>query len=117
MGVTQQEQPDAVPRAAELARLRVVPTRHRGRWVVGAIVILLVGWALTAAADNPHLQWDVVLENFTGESIVAGMLITVQLTLLSIVLGFALGTVLALMRLSQNPVLVTVSWTYTWLFR
>src|SRR5690606_8014132 len=33
------------------------------------------------------------------------------------VVGFALGTVLALMRLSRSPLLQSVSWTYTWVFR
>lgn len=117
MGSTQQEAPEALPPVAELAKLRVAPTRHYGRWATGAIVVVLVAWAIDAALGNSRFQWDVVLENFTGESIVAGMLTTVQLTLVSIVLGFALGAVLALMRLSQNPVLVAVSWTYTWLFR
>ena len=32
-------------------------------------------------------------------------------------LGFVLGTVLALMRLSRNPLLRGVSWTYIWIFR
>src|SRR5438094_9199915 len=117
MGVTQQEKPDAIPRGRDLARLRVRPTRHHGRWVIGAVVIMLVAWAIFAAAGNSRFQWDVVRENFTGESIVAGVFATVQLTVISIVLGFAIGTVLALMRLSHNPVLVAVSWTYTWLFR
>ena len=36
---------------------------------------------------------------------------------ISVVLGFAFGTELALMRLSSNPVLVGVSWFYTWFFR
>jgi len=42
---------------------------------------------------------------------------TLQLTAISVVFGFAGGTVLALMRLSSNPVLVAVSWGYTWFFR
>jgi polar amino acid transport system permease protein len=33
------------------------------------------------------------------------------------VLGFLLGTVLAVMRLSGNPVLRTLSWGYVWIFR
>ncbi len=33
------------------------------------------------------------------------------------VLGFALGIALAAARLSKNPVLQTVSWTYIWAFR
>jgi polar amino acid transport system permease protein len=117
MGSTQRERPEALPRLPELARLRVVPTRHYGRWVTGAIVVVLVISAIAAAIGNARFRWDVVLKNFSSESIVEGMLTTVQLTVVSIVLGFALGAVLALMRLSRNPVLVSVSWTYTWLFR
>ena len=114
MGSTQQE---PLPRLAELAKLRVAPNRHYGRWVTGAIVVVLVAYAIHAALGNTRFKWDVVAQNFTSESIVEGMLTTVQLTALSIVLGFALGTALALMRLSRSPVLVAVSWTYTWLFR
>jgi polar amino acid transport system permease protein len=32
-------------------------------------------------------------------------------------IGIVLGVILALMRLSQNPVLSTVSWVYIWFFR
>lgn len=42
---------------------------------------------------------------------------TLHLTVISVVLGFFFGTLLALMRLSSNPVLSTVSWAYTWFFR
>jgi polar amino acid transport system permease protein len=44
-------------------------------------------------------------------------LLTIQLTIYGSVLGFALGIVLAICRLSKNPVLQTVSWTYIWAFR
>ena len=40
-----------------------------------------------------------------------------ELTVIAVVLGFAGGTVLAVMRLSGNPVLAAISWGYTWLFR
>ena len=42
---------------------------------------------------------------------------TIQLTFYGTVLGFALGIVLALVRLSKNPFLQTVAWTYIWAFR
>jgi polar amino acid transport system permease protein len=117
MGSTQQERREPLPSLPELARLPVVPTRHYGRWVTGAIVVVLVAFTFSAVIGNSRFRWDVVLENFTSESIVEGILTTLQLTLVSIVLGFALGAILAVMRLSKNPVLVTASWTYTWLFR
>jgi glutamate/aspartate transport system permease protein len=41
-----------------------------------------------------------------------GLIFSVQLTLVAMIVGIALGTVLALMRLSSNPILVAVSRTY-----
>ena len=38
-------------------------------------------------------------------------------SLFGVVAGFLLGTVLALTRISRNPLLRAVSWTYTWIFR
>jgi polar amino acid transport system permease protein len=38
-------------------------------------------------------------------------------TILSMIFGVALGVLLAVMRLSDNPVLRGVSWLYTWFFR
>jgi polar amino acid transport system permease protein len=42
---------------------------------------------------------------------------TILVTLLSMIFGVALGVLLAVMRLSDNPVLRGVSWLYTWFFR
>ncbi len=60
--------------------------------------------------SNPRFEWSVIAENFTGPSIIQGVLMTLQLTAISVIFGFAGGTILALMRLSSNPVLVAVSW-------
>ena len=40
-----------------------------------------------------------------------------QLTIFSMVLAIALGVLLAVMRLSPNPVFRSVSWVYLWIFR
>ena len=42
---------------------------------------------------------------------------TIELTILAMALGIALGVVLAVMRLTGNPVLSSVAWTYLWIFR
>src|SRR5439155_16809474 len=42
---------------------------------------------------------------------------TLLLTLLSMAIGVALGVVVAVMRLSANPILSWSAWTYTWFFR
>lgn len=42
---------------------------------------------------------------------------TIALTLLSMILGVVLGAILAVMRMSGNPVMQGVAWLYLWIFR
>jgi polar amino acid transport system permease protein len=42
---------------------------------------------------------------------------TILVTILAMVFGVTLGVILAVMRLSDNPILKGVSWLYTWFFR
>nr|WP_154325344.1 amino acid ABC transporter permease [Pantoea sp. 201603H] len=97
--------------------LRIVGKRYYGRWISAFIVLLLLLAAANSMVHNPRFEWQVIADSFTTESILNGVLMTLQLTAISVILGFAGGTVLALMRLSSNPVLVSVSWAYTWFFR
>ncbi|XXF06813.1 amino acid ABC transporter permease [Pseudomonas sp. D2-3] len=101
----------------DIAGLRIVKHRHWGRWFSALIVLVLLSLVATSMVNNPRFEWDVVAQNLTEESILAGVLMTIELTVISVVFGFAGGTLLALMRLSYNPVLVSVSWAYTWFFR
>jgi polar amino acid transport system permease protein len=43
--------------------------------------------------------------------------VTLELTAISMVIGVALGIVLAVMRLSPNPLVSSAAWVYVWLFR
>ena len=97
--------------------LRIVGKRYYGRWLSALLVLLCVAAMAHSMINNPRFEWGVIADNFTEASILQGVVMTLQLTAISVVLGFAFGTVLALMRLSTNPVLVAVSWAYTWFFR
>ncbi|MBN2878740.1 MAG: amino acid ABC transporter permease [Clostridia bacterium] len=46
-----------------------------------------------------------------------GTLVTLELTLLSMLLGTVLGMLIALGRISRNKILKTVTWVYVWIFR
>lgn len=95
----------------------VLRARHPWRTVasaVGVLVILVIVWALIT---NPRWQWDVVAQWFTAESIMRGLGLTLALTGIAGVAGFVLGFVLALLRLSNSPVLAGLAWTYIWIFR
>lgn len=96
---------------------RIVPRRHVGRWLTAAVALLLFAMVLNSVVRNRAFQWDVVVRYFTTAAVLDGLLLSLWLTAVVMVLGFLLGTVLAVMRLSANPVLRTLSWGYVWIFR
>lgn len=96
---------------------RIVPVRRTGRWAAAVLVLLLLAGALVSVVRNDAFQWDVVGAYLTTDSVLRGLGLTLWLTALVMVLGFALGTLLAVLRLSGNRVLRAVSWGYIWLFR
>ncbi|MCK8678403.1 amino acid ABC transporter permease [Streptomyces lichenis] len=105
------------PPTEDPAELRVVPVRHYGRWAAAAAVAVLVAQFVHGLVTNPVWEWHVFADYVLSETIVQAVLVTLQLTAYATVLGFLLGTVLAFMRLSRNPVLQTVAWSYVWVFR
>jgi polar amino acid transport system permease protein len=96
---------------------RIVPQRRYGQWAAAVAVLVLLGFAVTSVLRNQAFQWGVVADYFTSDAILRGLWLTLWLTAVVMVLGFALGTLLAAFRLSANPVLRAVSWGYVWLFR
>lgn len=97
--------------------LRIVPQRRLGQWAAALAVLTLLGLALTSVLRNEAFRWDVVADYFTSDAVLRGLWLTLWLTAVVMVLGFALGTLLAAARISTNPVLRSVSWGYVWLFR
>ena len=97
--------------------IKAIPVRHWGQWVSAAIVIAIVGALAYSVGTNPNLQWSIVWQYLFDNTILRGMLVTIELTVLSMAIGIALGIVLAVMRLSTNPVLTTVSGAYLGFFR
>ncbi|MEV5175589.1 amino acid ABC transporter permease [Streptomyces flaveolus] len=96
---------------------RIVPQRRYGQWAAAVVVLALLGFAVNSVVRNEAFQWDVVGDYFTSDSVLRGLWLTLWLTAVVMVLGFALGTLLAVFRLSANPVLRAVSRGYVWLFR
>ncbi|MFF7077018.1 amino acid ABC transporter permease [Streptomyces lavendulae] len=96
---------------------RVLPLRRPGRWAAGFVVLVLVSQAAHGLITNPFYQWARFAYWFARPVVLDGLLITLQVTAYSAVLGLAGGVLLALCRLSGSPVLRSVSWTYVWLFR
>ena len=97
--------------------LPVVPLRHWGRWVSAVVVVVLFGGLLWSLGKNHNVEWPVVGEYLFKELTLRGLLATVELTLVAMAMGIVGGMVLAVMRLSGNPVLSSIAWAYAWFFR
>lgn len=82
--------------------------KHVGRWVAGAIVLGLLVLLAYSAVDNPRFEWPNVLKYLFDPKIISGIGVTLGLTFVAMVIGVTLGVIVAIMRLSRNPVL---SWS------
>ncbi|MGI5167730.1 amino acid ABC transporter permease [Spirillospora sp. CA-253888] len=97
--------------------IKAVPVRHPGRWVAIAVITVLTAMFVHMLATNKAFAWSFIIDNAFRPNIIRGVYTTIGLTVASMVLGVALGIVIAVMRLSPNPVLAGVAWAYTWFFR
>jgi polar amino acid transport system permease protein len=104
----------AVPNDADLP---VVGRRHPWRWVGVAAVLVLLAMFVHGLVTNPGWDWPTFFQFFTTRTIFSALWVTIQLTVYGTVLGFALGAVIATMRLSNSPFLQVVAWGYIWAFR
>lgn len=121
------------------ATVEVVPVRHVGQWFGVAFVALLVAMFIhTLFSKIPtgtqacheiagryqchailkwRFGWTLIFHYFTNGEILRGLVVTLELTVLAMVVGIVLGVVVAIMRLSHNRMLSGAAWTYTWAFR
>jgi polar amino acid transport system permease protein len=97
--------------------IKAIPVRHPGRWVAAAIVLVLAAALAKSIATNPRFQWGIVGHYFFSSRVLHGLVVTLELTAISMGIGIALGTLLAVMRLSPNPLVSGASWLYIGLFR
>ena len=95
----------------------IVRLRHPWRWVAVAILALFAAQAIVFLVTNDELRWDLVGGYLFETSILQGVWMTIRLTVIAMAVGIVLGTVLAVMRLSDNPVIRAVAGGYVWLFR
>jgi len=103
--------------AAPPDEIRAIPVRHPGRWLAG-LVVLYVAVALgNSMATNTNFEWSVIGHYLTAAPILRGLVVTLELTALSMAIGIVLGVLLAVMRLSPNPLVSGLSWIYIWFFR
>ncbi|MGV9797413.1 amino acid ABC transporter permease [Mycobacterium sp. NPDC003449] len=94
-----------------------VPLRHPWRWAAAVVILVLLGLFVYGAATNEAYRWETYGKYLFDQRLSQAAWNTLQLTIFSMILALVLGVILAVMRLSPNPVLKSVAWGYLWIFR
>lgn len=115
---------NSTPRSAApsgAADFRDVATAHApfryGRlalWMIVAIVVVDFGWIV---ANNENFGWAVVAQYFFDPTVLSGLYVSLGLTVIAMVLGVALGLVIAIMRMSNDRLASGFASLFIWFFR
>jgi polar amino acid transport system permease protein len=110
--------PVAVPAIAPASyeAIRAIPVRHYGRWISAVLVVAVLA-ALVYAFSQGDILWGTVGRKLLDRTVLQGAWHTVLISVCSMAMGVVLGLLLAVMRLSKNPVTGAVAWLYIWFFR
>jgi len=108
---------DTTTRPAPPEQIEAVPVRHPGRWIAAAVIALLIAMFVHMLLTNPVFQWRFMFDNIFSPPVLRGARTTLVMTVLAMLLGILLGIVVAVMRLSPNPVVSGAAWAYVWFFR
>jgi polar amino acid transport system permease protein len=97
--------------------IQAVPVRRPGRWIAAVIVLVIAASLVRSVLTNSNFQWHVVGQYVFDSRILHGVLVTLELTVISMAIGILLGILMAVMRRSPNPIVSGASWLYIWFFR
>ena len=94
------------------------PVRHPWRWVAVAVILVLLAMMVSSFLTNERWDLAFMVKVMNYKPVLNGLLMgTILGTLGAMVIGVTLGVILAVMRLSSNPVLTFTAAAYTWFFR
>jgi len=96
--------------------IQAIPVRHYGRYVSAALVLAFFALLIKAFSEGA-IDWSLIPDLITDPEIIKGAGRTLWISVLSMLLGIALGVLFAVMKLSKNPVTSTVASFYIWFFR
>lgn len=102
---------------SELGVIRAVKLKHPWRTVTAVVIIIFTVLFIIDASQRTAYDWPSVGKYIFDRRVSEAALNTVQLTIYSMVIAVTLGIIVAIMRLSPNPVFKSVAWFYLWIFR
>lgn len=95
-----------------------IPVRRPGRVVAAVIAGAIGALIIVQLIVNPAFDWAFTFEAMNQSAVIRGFIFgTLTATVGAMALGVALGVGLAVMRMSENPVLRWSAGVYIWFFR
>jgi polar amino acid transport system permease protein len=106
-----------IPDDADPKAIKAIKLRHPYRIVFAVLLVLTFVLFIIDAAQRPAYDWPTVGQYVFDRRITQAAFNTLLLTVYAMVIAIVLGVLLAVMRLSPNPVVKSVAWFYLWVFR
>jgi polar amino acid transport system permease protein len=97
--------------------IRAVPVRRLGRWIAAILVLVFAASFVRFVIADSAMKWSVVGQYLFDSRVLDAVVRVMYLSVLAMLIGVILGVLLAVMRLSPNPILKTASWIYIFVFR
>jgi polar amino acid transport system permease protein len=95
----------------------VVPLRHPWRWVSAVAIVVVLGLFVYSLWASPNVNHEIIAQFLWNGKVIQAAGLTVFLTVVSMFIGAVLAILLAIMKLSSNPVLRVVATGYIGFFR
>ncbi|MGW9550551.1 amino acid ABC transporter permease [Citricoccus zhacaiensis] len=95
----------------------IVPRKHPWRLVGAAAALIILFGIAYSLLTNPNIGLHYIGEYLLHPTTLSGVGVTIFLTVASMIVGTVLAVVVAVMRLSPNPVLRYIASFYVWIFR
>ena len=106
------------PNGTEQAEaIKAIRLRHPWRNVVAVILVAMLVLFVVDASQREAYGWDNFAKFIFDRRISQAAGYTLLLTVYSMIIAIILGVTLAVMRLSDNPVVKGIAWLYLWVFR
>jgi polar amino acid transport system permease protein len=98
--------------------IKAVPVRHPGRWVAVFVIGVLIAKLIHLLLTNPAFDWSFIGQAMVQDPVIRGLILaTILGTAGAMFIGVVFGMLLAVLRLSGNPILRLCAWAYIWFFR
>jgi polar amino acid transport system permease protein len=105
------------PAVPEVDVAGAAPVRHPLRWLSVLVIAVLAAQLIHFLVTNSNFEWGTVASYLNAQIIGSGIATTIELTVVAMLIGIVGGVLIAVGRMSDNPVISAVCGGYVWLFR